>query len=372
MDALFGVEEPVANPQLLVAAREALGWTQTALAQHLADLSGSETKISQGYVSRVEKGALALSGDRLAMFATALGTTSGFLTSDAKLWALGEGCLYHRNRRSTKASTLRWLHARINLLRLHLCRLADVAGTPLPRFDITPMRVGGVDGPEDAARALRTQLGLPAGAIDSVTGIAERLGALVVPMSLGSREVDASSLHPPGEAPVFVINTDAPTDRQKFTLAHEIGHCVCAPDAGIEVEEMAQAFAGELLAPSRQVYADLAAAPVTPARLLQLKPVWRMSAAALLRRAVDLAVITDSRYRSINAQISALGWRTAEPDPLPAEEPVVVPRIVRAAVRAAGGVEAAAEAAGTTAERLRQLFGSDVVFTGSTSETMDE
>jgi Zn-dependent peptidase ImmA (M78 family)/transcriptional regulator with XRE-family HTH domain len=372
MDALFGVDEPVANPQLLVAAREARGWTQAVLVERLSPLSGSETKVSQGYISRVEKGLLALSGERLALFATALQTTPEFLTSEAKLWALGEGCLYHRNRRSTKASTLRWLHARINLLRLHLHRLADLAGTPLPGFGITSVRVGGMDSPEDAARGLRAELGLPAGAIESVTEIAERLGALVVPMSLGSREVDASSLHPPGEAPVFVINTDAPTDRQRFTLAHEIGHCVCAPDAGIEVEEMAQAFAGELLAPSREVRAALAAAPVTPARLLQLKPVWRMSAAALLRRAVDLAVITHSRYRSINAQISALGWQTAEPEPLPPEQPVVVPGIVRSAVRAAGSVDAAAEAAGTTAEQLCQLFGRDVVFAGSTSETVDD
>jgi Zn-dependent peptidase ImmA (M78 family) len=169
-----------------------------------------------------------------------------------------------------------------------------------------------------------------------------------------------------------VINTDAPTDRQRFTLAHEIGHCVCAPDPGIDAEEMAQAFAGEFLAPSRLVHADLAAAPLTPARLLHLKPVWRMSAAALLRRAVDLAVITDSRYRSINAQISALGWQTAEPDPLPAEQPVVVPGIVRAAARRAGSVEAAAEAAGTTAVRLRQLLGHDVAITGSTSETVND
>ena len=144
------------------------------------------------------------------------------------------------------------------------------------------------------------------------------------------------------------------------------------PTQVIDVEEMAQAFAGELLAPSRLVHADLAAAPVTPARLLQLKQVWRMSAAALLRRAADLAVITDSRYRSINAQISALGWQTAEPEPLPAEQPVVVPGIVRAAVSAAGSVEAAAEAAGTTAAQLCQLFGSDAVFNGSTSETMDD
>jgi Zn-dependent peptidase ImmA (M78 family)/transcriptional regulator with XRE-family HTH domain len=361
MEALFPMDEPVANQHLLVAAREALGLTQAQMAARLTDLLGAAPKISQGYVSRVEKGVLTVSGDRLALFAKGLECTPDLLTADAKLWSLGEGCLYHRNRASTKASTLRRLHARINLLRLYLQRLAVVAGQPLPEFSWTPMRVGGMDGPEDVARALRSRLGLEHGAVESVTAIAERMGALVVPLSLGGREVDATSLHPPGEAPLFVINTDAPTDRQRFTLAHEIGHTACSPDPDEDVEEMAQRFSAELLVPARQVLKDLKAAPINPTRLLHLKSIWRVSAAALLRRSVDLAVITDSRYRNINAQISALGWRTGEPEPLPPERPALVPALVREAVKAAGGVEPAAAAAGTTVAHMRELFGTDVI-----------
>jgi len=120
---------------------------------------------------------------------------------------------------------------------------------------------------------------------------------------------------------------------------------------------MAQVFAAELLVPAAQVAADLKAAPITPARLLQLKAVWKVSAAALLRRSVDLAVISESRYRGISAQISALGWRTVEPDPPPAERPAVVPALVRQAMQAAGGIEAAAAAAGTTPATIRSLSG---------------
>lgn len=365
-------DELAANPQLLVVAREALGLRQAELATRLNELAGASQKSTQGYVSRVEKGALTVAGERLLLFARALETTSDLLVSDVKLWALGEGCLYHRNRASTKASTLRLLHARVNLLRVHLQRLARLAGASLPVFDYAPFQVGGMDSPEDAARDLRARLALPPGAVPSVVAIAERLGALVVPMSLGGREVDATSLHPPGEPPVFVINTDAPPDRQRFTLGHEIGHCVCAPGVGVDAEDMAQSFAAELLVPGRQVSADLKAAPITPARLLQLKSTWNVSAAALLRRARDLAVITDSRYRSVSAQISALGWQTAEPEPLPADRAIVVPRLVRAAIDAAGSVEAAASAAGTTPQNLSKLFGNDVVFTGSTSGTVDD
>lgn len=350
-----------ANPDLLVAAREALGLTQTRLAEELTRLSGAVPRVSQGYVSRAEKGVLAVFGERLELFADALESTPDLLVSDVKLWSLGEGCLYHRNRMSTKASTLRQLHARINLLRLYLRRLAAGSGVTLGEFTLSPLPVGGLDGPEDAARALRRTLGLPDGPIGSVTAVAERVGALVVPMSLGGREVDATSLHPPGEPPVFVINADAPAERQRFTLAHELGHVACAPPADMDAEEMAQAFASELLAPAAQVRAHLKAVPITPARLLQLKAHWRMSAAALLRRAVDLAVITDSRYRTLNTQMSALGWKTMEPEPLTAEKPSFVPALVASAVRVTGSVAAAAALAGTTPTNLRVLFGDDVL-----------
>ncbi|MEU4420973.1 XRE family transcriptional regulator [Actinoplanes sp. NPDC024001] len=360
MSALFSFDVPAANPQLLVAAREALGLTQADVAERISALSGSPVKTTQGYVSRAEKGSLSVTGMRLEQFAQVLEMTPDLLTVDVKLWALGEGCLYHRNRRSTKASTLRRLHAQINLTRLYLTRLAHAADIALPVLAVSPTRVEGAVGPQTVAAQLRAQLGVPRGAIASATMIAEQLGALVVPMSLGGREVDATSLHPPGEPPVFVINTDAPIDRQRFTLMHEVGHCVSVPGPGVDAEEMAQAFAGEFLAPTAEIYPDLTAAPITPARLLQLKAKWRISAAAVLRRAADLAVISDSRYRTISAQTSALGWRTEEPEPLPAETPRMVPEIVRVAIRATGGLAEAAAAAGTTPARLTNLFGDAV------------
>jgi Zn-dependent peptidase ImmA (M78 family)/transcriptional regulator with XRE-family HTH domain len=358
---VFAVDEVLgggtANADLLVAAREAQGLTQAQLAARLTELAGSGQAVSQGYVSRVEKGALTVTGDRLGLFAAALESSPGLLASAARVWSLGDGCLYHRNRASTKASTLRRLHARVNLLRLYLHRLAQVAGMPLPEFVWEPVPAGGVLGPDDAARAVRQAYGVGDGPVWSVTAIAEDMGALVVTLPLGAREVDATSLHPPGEPPLFVVNSDVPSERQKFTLGHELGHVACAPGEDTDPEEMAQRFAAELLAPSAEVLADLKSAPVTPARLLQLKANWLISATALLRRAYDLAVISEYSYRRISAQTSALGWRAGEPEPLPAEQPAVVPALVRRAIDAVGGEEAAAAAAGTTVGFIRQLVG---------------
>jgi Zn-dependent peptidase ImmA (M78 family)/transcriptional regulator with XRE-family HTH domain len=353
-------DDQTANADLLVAAREALGLTQAELAARLTRLAGPDHPVSQGYVSRVEKGALSAAGDRLGLFAEALESSPALLASGAKLWSLGDGCLYHRNRASTKASTLRRLHARVNLLRLQLQRLADVAEEPLPEFTWEPVTVGGLFGPVDAARSVREAFRIGSGPVRSVTAIAEQMGALVVALPLGGSEVDATSLHPPGEPPLFVINSDVSPERQRFTMGHEVGHVACAPVGETDPEEMAQRFAAEFLAPAAQVLADLKATPVTPARLLQLKGIWLISATALLRRAYDLAVIPESAYRRISAQTSALGWRKGEPDPLPAEQPSVVPGLVRRAIAAVGGdAGAAAAAAGTTPGFIRQLAGLD-------------
>ena len=354
---LLGTEPETANENLLVAAREALGLTQAQLAARLSELSGVGQPVTQGYVSRVEKGALTLSGERLALFAEVLMVTPSLLVSDAKVWSLGDGCLYHRNRRSTRASTMRQLHAQVNMVRLYLQGLAAAAGWPLPDFTWVAVKTGGIDGPADVARSVRERCRIADGPVLSVTAIAEQMGALVVAFPLGGREVDATSLHPPDGPPLFVVNSDAPADRQRFTLGHELGHVACEPGDGSDPEEMAQRFSGELLAPARELYKDLKAADITPARLLQLKRKWLISAAALLYRAHDLAVIRESQYRRIYAQISALGWRTSEPDPLPNEHPAVVPELVRRAISATGSIEAAAAAAGTTTTVIRTLAG---------------
>lgn len=81
MDELFTDGDPSANPQLLVTARESLGLTQAQLAVRLGELVGPGQKISQGYVSRAESGALGVSGDRLALFAQALEATPDLLAA---------------------------------------------------------------------------------------------------------------------------------------------------------------------------------------------------------------------------------------------------------------------------------------------------
>ena len=40
-----------------------------------------------------------------------------------------------------------------------------------------------------------------------------------------------------------------------------------------------------------------------------------------LRRLKDLRLLTEAGYKAMNIQFAVQGWRTAEPEPLPAERP---------------------------------------------------
>ena len=63
-------------------------------------------------------------------------------------------------------------------------------------------------------------------------------------------------------------------------------------------------------------------------RLIDLKRIWRVSVAAIVRRAHTLGAISDWQYRQLNVELSTLGYRTTEPSPLEPERPDAVRRLI--------------------------------------------
>lgn len=114
-----------------------------------------------------------------------------------------------------------------------------------------------------AARSVRRNLGYePLQPIDPAA-IAERLGVLVVRKPLYSRAVWGMHLYDDAlNEHIILINSSQPHLRQRFTLAHELGHAQFDKDTVVESlqptetapeEKRANAFAGELLMPEAAV-----------------------------------------------------------------------------------------------------------------------
>ena len=61
--------------------------------------------------------------------------------------------------------------------------------------------------------------------------------------------------------------------------------------------------------------------PVTLTGLAEMKPRWGVSIQALIRRALDLEMITRRQYKYLFEQLGARGWRMHEPIAVPVEKP---------------------------------------------------
>ncbi|GAA2476128.1 ImmA/IrrE family metallo-endopeptidase [Actinocorallia cavernae] len=302
----------VAQPAMLTLARESRGWTQVDLAREMTGRATSET-VSQGYVSRAEAGRLLVKGDRLALFSTALRYTPEMLCRTTDNDGVGVGLVHHRKRASMGALALRRVHATLAVTRLQVEALT-AASYDDEKHAFRHIAVDDFDTPADAAETLRLEWGLPSGPVPNVVEVLETAGALLVARDLQARELDAVSQWPHGERPLFLLNSTAPADRYCFSLAHELGHIVMhtEPGDGRLQEQQADEFAAEFLMPHEDIVTELRPR-MDLQRLMELKRRWRVSMAALARRAKSLGVLTEWQYRSLMVEMSALGYRTTEP-----------------------------------------------------------
>ncbi|MBF6604204.1 MAG: ImmA/IrrE family metallo-endopeptidase [Chloroflexi bacterium] len=288
------------NPQMVALARESRGLTQSELARFLI--------VSQGYLSKVEAGLLVPTDDILARLSSALDYPVSFFYLADPTYGPGVTEFWHRKRQAATSRDLRRIYAEINKRVMHVSRLLRGAEIPegFPRFDLDEY-----ESPEEIARAVRAAWNLPSGPIQNLIQAVESAGGLVIRMDFGTRLVDAVSRWVPGLPPLFFLNADLVADRERLTLAHEIGHIVMHKVPTPTMEDEAFRFAGELLMPERQIRPMLRA--LTLPRLATLKLMWRVSMAAIVTQAARIGAITKNQERYLWIQIGRAGYRQREP-----------------------------------------------------------
>lgn len=306
------------NPDMLVLAREVRGLTQSQLAR--------ATAIDQGLVSRYESGVRPITEKDLSSIASELEFPEAFFFREGRRLGLGSNGLYHRKRQSMPTGQLRELHARVNLLRLDVERLLQGADFEVP-YEIPEYPVNKFDKDvEQIAAMVRAAWKLPHGPIPNVVEVIENAGGIIYPCNFGTRKTDAIVQSVPNFPPVFLVNEEIPGDRLRHSLAHELGHLVMHDIPNESMEGEADGFAAAFLMPASDIELDLE--PVDLPHLAQIKPYWKVSIQALIRRARDLGKISERQYRSLFEQLSKLGYRTNEPNPIPLEEPTLLKEIL--------------------------------------------
>lgn len=303
------------NGEVLFVARESRGCTQ----DDLADAAG----VTQGLISKAEKGVATLSPDHVQAIAKRLKYPERLFYEAGPVREVGSACLYHRKRKTLPAKVLNQVDARMLIRNLNVIKLLDGLDIEGSRMFHTmdPDEYGG--DPVEVARALRQAWRVPDGPIPNLTTLIESAGGIVLLEDFGHRKLFGMSCWTRRGHPLFFLNSTAPTHELRWTMAHELGHLIMhgIPTNG-DPEKEADEFAGEFLAPV--AYFKPAARKLTFDRLPQLKTYWGLSMKGVIKRAETVGAIDSKTAVRLYKQHSARGYNSAEPYPLKPEPPTLV------------------------------------------------
>lgn len=185
-----------------------------------------------------------------------------------------------------------------------------------------PAQVESYEAVETLANRMRIAWQLGTGPIRNLIDKMEEEGIKVILTPYdGGKKFDGLVAKANGHT-VIVVGQDWPGDRQRFTLAHELGHLVLHGRLahGLDEERACNRFAGAFLVPRNEVIRLLGASRswLEPRELYLLKHEWGLSMNGWLYRAQDLGILNRSVARRLwqfFAQQSERGttWRECEP-----------------------------------------------------------
>ena len=308
------------NPQMILLAREARGLTQSDLAERLNSYKAS--------VSRLEHGDGPVDENTLVALSEATHYPPHFFMQKGEILPVN---LSYRKRKQVPAKLLTPIEAQMNIIRNHLQLIINGLGKgeiELPFFEVTDKRT-----PVQIANLIRKSWKVPLGPIENLSRLLEDKGILISSFDFGTDRVDSRSMLTDDNQPIIFLNRNLLGDRQRFSLAFELGHlimhtfCTVAHDRDINHE--ANLFAAEFLMPAKDIMPDYKDG-ITLSLLGELKRKWKVSMISLLYRADDLGLLTPNQKRYLVQQFNDQKIRRREPPQLdvPKENPQRIRQLI--------------------------------------------
>jgi Zn-dependent peptidase ImmA (M78 family) len=155
--------------------------------------------------------------------------------------------------------------------------------------------------------------------------------------------------------PVIVVNANDQGERQRFTVAHELGHLYLDIPKQIDPEPLCHRFAGAFLVPGLMLQREVGnyRRAISLRELFQLKQLFGVSAQAIAYRCKDLGIISQPTFSRVFKVFGTKGWRQNEPNALQKEQPS---RFERLCIRAlAEGVISEAKASELLRKTVREV-----------------
>ena len=302
---MVGVNQGLVNSEMLALARKARGLTQSALAH--------EVDMHQSLLTRYEGGHREIPVEDLSLIAEKLGFPESFFWRQSGIVSSISDSIWHRARASLPVRVLHSAYASAGIRWLEVEELAkryDFGDVALPFFPREEHPY-----PEEVAAMVRAGWGLQSGPVHNVTRLLESHGCVVFAHPFGHRKLDAFSVRMPGRLAFIHINEDLPSDRWRYTLAHELGHLVMHSDPGylpVDPERDAHSFAAAFLMPADDIRDSLSDLSISSLAALKLE--WKVSMSSLVKRAGDLETVLPSQAKSLHIRLSKAGWKMREPE----------------------------------------------------------
>jgi len=220
--------------------------------------------------------------------------------------------------------------------------------------------VASVEEIEAVARDLRSDWQLGDNPIQSMTELLERQGIRIVEIK-GIKRLDAQLFWANATDLAIAVNGEHPGDRQRFSLAHELGHLVLQVIGNIDPEKAANRFAGAFLVP-RSVAVGMLGRRRSALELRELhllKHAYGFSMQAWVYRAKDLGIVSESLYGRWYREFRRAHGTHEPGKPYPQEHPAQAKRLVMQAyaegtVTASRAAELLGESLGAFRKQLRE------------------
>ena len=213
------------------------------------------------------------------------------------------------------------------------------------------------------ARALRYHWGLGIEPSSNLVEILEERGIKVLATKLTN--IDGLTVQVRraggGPVPVMVVNSQDWGERQRFTIAHELGHMLLSVRRGLAnqaVEKAANRFAGAFLMPAEALWSEVGKrrTAIGWGELFLLKQLFCVSVQALTYRCRDLGIFSQSLFQRLFGEFERQGWRHPpyeEPFATKGEKPRRFKRLcLRSLAEGAITEPKAAELLGTSVRQL--------------------
>jgi len=296
----------------LIRARKATGLSMSGLAM--------EVGVSANAIKKYEHGVNMPSSVNLLALAKALNVRTEYFFRPIKVELKG---IEYRKRANTPKKILNQINGDVMDQAERWTELLDLypdSVKPVPSFalpDGLPERISAAEEIEAIANFMRAAWDLGLNPIPDLIDTLESKGVMIISTNVEAKKKFDGLAGSIGDMPVVVVSAHQPGDRQRFTLAHELGHLVLRGRLAenLNEEKACNHFAGAFLFPKQAVLQHLGEnrSAIEPRELFMLKHEFGISMMAILIRVFQCGVISESLKTQYFMRFNKLGWRTKEP-----------------------------------------------------------